>query len=66
MTTNLAPVNVSTLKAAGIDPDSFLATGGHVVVRVVPAGSKYYIYILDDSDLEFKVKAKYGPYTSFK
>ncbi len=66
MTTNLAPVNVSTLKAAGIDPDSFLATGGHVVVRVVPDGSKYYIYILDDSDLEFKVKAKYGPYTSFK
>ena len=66
MTTNLTPGNVSTLKAAGIDPDTFLATGGHVVVRVVPDGSKYYIFILDDSNFDFKVKAKYGPYISYK
>jgi beta-lactamase superfamily II metal-dependent hydrolase len=66
LTTNLVPSNVATLKAAGIDPDTFLATGGHVVVRVVPEGSKYYIFVLDDTNFDYKVKAKYGPYISYK
>ena len=62
--TNLAESNVATLKSEGIDPSSFLTTGGHVVVRVLPEGKKYYIYVLDDSNLEFKVKAKFGPFTA--
>ena len=64
-TTNLAQSNVATLKGEGVDPDKFLATGGHVVVRVLPEGKKYYIYVLDDSNMEYKVKAKYGPFTAY-
>lgn len=35
---------------------------GHVVIRVLPGGSCYYVYMLDDNDLKFNVKAVYGPY----
>ncbi|MBR3074416.1 MAG: hypothetical protein IKH11_01490 [Bacteroidales bacterium] len=64
-TTNLAESNVATLKSNGIDPGKFACTGGHVVIRVLPGGTKYYIYVLNDNNLEFKVKAKYGPFTAF-
>lgn len=63
-TTNLVQSNITTLKAEGVDPSTFAATGGHVVVRVLPGGVKYYIYVLDDSNLEYKVKAKFGPFTA--
>lgn len=63
--TNLTQTNVTTLKNAGINPDTFLCQGGHVVVRVLPEGKKYYIYVLDDNNLDFKVKAKYGPFNAF-
>ena len=59
---NLAASNVATLNAAGINPANFASTGGHVVVRVLPGGGKYYIYVLDDSDEQYKVKAQYGPF----
>ena len=61
-TTNLADLNVGTLRSEGIDPDSFCSTGGHVVVRVLPGGGSYYVYVLDDTDFSFTVKAVYGPY----
>lgn len=35
---------------------------GHVVLRVLPGGGSFYVYMLDDTDLEFNVKAIYGPY----
>ena len=35
---------------------------GHVVIRVLPGGSCYYVYMLDDNDLKFNVKTVYGPY----
>ena len=35
---------------------------GHVVIRVLPGGDSYYVYMLDDNDLKFNVKAVYGPY----
>lgn len=35
---------------------------GHVVIRVLPGGGSFYVYMLDDSNLEFNVKAVYGPY----
>ena len=35
---------------------------GHVVIRVLPGGGSFYVYMLDDNDLKFNVKAVYGPY----
>jgi len=35
---------------------------GHVVIRVLPGGGCYYVYMLDDNDLKFNVKTVYGPY----
>ena len=62
--TNLASSNVTTLKNAGVNPDNFATTGGHVVVRVIPGGGKYYIYVLDDSNQDYKVKSKFGPFSA--
>ena len=63
-TTNLAESNVATLQSEGVDPANFYTTGGHVVVRVLPGGGSYYVYVLDDTDQEYKVKAIFGPYTA--
>lgn len=38
-------------------------TGGHVVIRVSPDG-EFYVYVLDDTDMEYKVKSIHGPYKS--
>ena len=35
---------------------------GHVVIRVLPGGDRFYVYMLNDNDLKFNVKAVYGPY----
>lgn len=40
----------------------FNATQGHIVIRVHPNGGKYYIYVLDDTDLKRNVKRIFGPY----
>ena len=61
-TTNIAESNLATLSSEGIDTSKFLSTQGHVVIRVLPGGASYYVYVLDDSDLEYKVKAVFGPY----
>ena len=61
-TTNMADSNLTTLASEGIDTSKFLSTQGHVVIRVLPGGSFFYVYVLDDSDTEFKVKAVFGPY----
>ncbi len=34
---------------------------GHIVVRVAPGGSEYYVYMLDDNDFEYRVKSIHGP-----
>ena len=41
----------------------FKGTQGHVVVRVHPGGTKYYIYVLGDDDLNRTVKKIEGPFT---
>ena len=38
---------------------------GHIVIRVNPGGESYMIYILDDSEENFKIKTLHGPYESF-
>ena len=37
---------------------------GHITLRVLPGGKYFYVYILDDSDFEYRVKSIHGPYTS--
>ncbi len=61
-TTNLAQSNVETLTGEGVNVGKFSATQGHVVLRILPGGDAFYVYVLDDSDLEYRVKAIFGPY----
>lgn len=35
---------------------------GHIVIRVSPGGESYHVYMLDDTDMIYRVKAIYGPY----
>lgn len=58
-TTNLTDDNRVTLSDY---VSKFKATQGHIVVRVLPDGKKYYIYVLGDDDLKRTVKKIYGPY----
>lgn len=37
---------------------------GHVVVKVLPDGDSFYIYMLDDTDERYIVKSVHGPYRS--
>ena len=44
--------------------DDMKSRQGHIVIRVNPGGDNYMIYILDDAQENFKVKAIHGPYSS--
>lgn len=47
------------------DPETLArvkAARGHVVLRVLPGGDSFYVYMLDDTNMEYKVKGIYGPY----
>jgi glyoxylase-like metal-dependent hydrolase (beta-lactamase superfamily II) len=37
---------------------------GHIVVRVEPGGSRFWIYVLDDTDAGYPIKLVKGPYAS--
>lgn len=46
-------------------PDVYSAckcTEGHVVIRVWPGGNQFYVYVLDDTDYAYRIKAIHGPY----
>lgn len=43
---------------------SYKSLQGHIVVRVMPGGKRYYVIILDDSRADIPVKEVFGPYTS--
>ena len=43
--------------------DNFKSLDGHIVMRIYPDGH-YMVYILDDTDMNYKVKAIFGPYQS--
>lgn len=60
--TNMAESIKTTLKEGGVEPSSFCATSGHIVIRVLPEGGSYYIYVLDDSDFNYRVSSIYGPF----
>ena len=40
------------------------STQGHTVIRVVPGGSSFKVYVLDDTSERFIIKGEYGPYQS--
>lgn len=44
--------------------DKMKSQNGHVVVRVLPGGDSYYVFILDDTAENYEVKAVFGPYQS--
>lgn len=44
--------------------DKMTAYNGHIVLRVAPEGAHFYVYMLDDSDFEYRVKSIHGPYKS--
>lgn len=60
-TTNMTEANKERLSAY---ISKFNSTQGHVVVRVEPGGLHYSIYVLDDSNEEYKVVKVFGPYRS--
>lgn len=37
---------------------------GHIVLRVAPGGDRFYVYMLEDGDFEYRVKSIHGPYIS--
>lgn len=49
---------------AGKLVDRITAYDGHIVLRVAPGGKRYQVYMLDDSDFEYRVKFISGVYNS--
>lgn len=35
---------------------------GHIVIRVLPGGNEFYVYVLDDTNDKYEVKSVHGPY----
>lgn len=44
--------------------NAYKSMQGHIVVRVLPGGKEYFVYILDDSSELPSVSVRYGPYRS--
>ena len=44
--------------------DKISGYNGHIVLRVAPGGASYYVYMLDATDFEYRVRSIHGPYTS--
>lgn len=42
----------------------YKSTQGHIVIRVMPGGSQYYVFILDDRRTDLKLIRQFGPYVS--
>lgn len=47
----------------GKNAETMKSRQGHIVIRVLPEGNEYYIYILDDSNTKRKMRQVFGPYT---
>jgi hypothetical protein len=60
-TTNLHPYYHQSNKDA---VSKMTGYDGHIVIRVANGGGEFYVYMLDDTDFEYKVKSIHGPYTS--
>ncbi|MBP3496504.1 MAG: hypothetical protein J6K33_01570 [Alistipes sp.] len=60
-TTNLHPYYHQSNKDA---VSKMTGYDGHIVIRVANGGGEFYVYMLDDTNFEYKVKSIHGPYTS--
>lgn len=60
-TTNLHPYYHQSNKDA---VDKMTGYDGHIVIRVANGGKEFYVYMLDDTDFEYRVKSIHGPYNS--
>lgn len=64
-TTNLHPYYHILNKTEENDTVSKMtAYNGHIVIRVANGGGEFYVYMLDDTNFDYKVKSIHGPYTS--
>jgi beta-lactamase superfamily II metal-dependent hydrolase len=43
---------------------SYKSTQGHIVLRVLPQGKEYYVYVLNNMDVNRNVTGTFGPYQS--
>lgn len=59
--TNMTEANKPRL---GANLNKLKAIQGHIVVRVKPGGDQYYVYVLDDTNQDYKVTGIFGPYNS--
>lgn len=57
--TNLHPAAEIVI---GKNTEKIKSKQGHIVIRVLPEGKEYYIYILDDNTTKRKIKQIFGPY----
>ena len=44
--------------------DNYKSIRGHIVIRVLPEGSEFMVYILDDTQRDLPIVKTFGPYTS--
>jgi beta-lactamase superfamily II metal-dependent hydrolase len=57
-------VHAETLATYGPWFNAYKSMRGHVVVRVLPAGNQFYVYVLNDSDVNLPIVKSFGPYQS--
>ena len=57
--TNLHPAAEIVI---GKNTEKMKSKQGHIVVRVLPGGDEYYVYILEDNNTKSKIKQISGPY----
>lgn len=62
--TNMPEINIPKLGEQRLE--HFMSVSGHVVVRVARGGESYMVYVLDDTDQEYRVKSVNGPYSCVK
>lgn len=43
--------------------DNMASLQGHIVIRVLPGGYSYLIYVLEDGDDNYLIKSSFGPFT---
>lgn len=61
--TNIHPTTASTYP---YEVAKMAGQNGHVVIRVAKNAEFYYVYVLDDTDMNYNVKSIHGPFTCHK
>lgn len=61
--TNIHPTTASVYP---YEVAKMASQNGHVVIRVAKNAEFYYVYVLDDTDMNYNVKSIHGPFTCHK